>query len=90
MRPNRIARTVTRWFSLGRGLLIGGCLLLGGAALEAIVIGVWLRGHFGALNEPRRSVLGMLLMSAGAEVCLFSFLHAVLKKHARPESGRNA
>ncbi len=36
---------------------------------------------FGALNEPRRSVIGLLLMTIGAEIGLFSFLHAALRRH---------
>jgi hypothetical protein len=87
MRPNRFAQALARWLTFGRGALVGGLLVAAGLGLEAIVIGVWFRGHFGVLNEPRRSVLGMLLVSGGVEVILFSFLHAVLKKHIGIQEG---
>lgn len=52
-----------------------------GVALESIVIAVWIRGAFGPMLEPRRSVLGMLAIGVGTEIAVFSFVHAVLRKH---------
>lgn len=81
MRPNRVATRFAAWLTLLRGLIVGGALALAGVVLEASVLWVWIRGHFGPLLEPRRSVLGMLLLGLGAEVAVFSFLHAMLRKH---------
>jgi glycosyltransferase involved in cell wall biosynthesis len=81
VRPNRYAAAISRMFTFGRGLVAGGVLVGSGLALEAYVLGVWISEGFGPLHEPRRSVLGMLLVAAGAQVALFSFLHAVLCKH---------
>jgi hypothetical protein len=81
MRPNRLATSFANWLTLLRGLILGGVFALAGAVLEASVLYVWIRGHFGPLYEPRRSVLGMLLLGLGAEVMMFSFLHAVLRRH---------
>ncbi len=83
MRPNRTATALAHWFNFGRGLLLGGALFAGGALLEVAVLATWLSSHLGPLNEPRRAVLGMLLMGIGTETAVFSFLHGVLKKHAR-------
>ncbi|HZZ83567.1 MAG TPA: glycosyltransferase family 2 protein [Anaeromyxobacteraceae bacterium] len=83
MRPNRLASAVARSFSFGKGLVAGGALFTLGLALEGLVVALWLRSGLGHLNEPRRAVLGMLLMAAGSEIAVLSFLHAVLKKHAK-------
>jgi glycosyltransferase involved in cell wall biosynthesis len=84
IRPGRVASALANWLTLGRGLGVAGVLMAAGLALEAVVVGIWLHNDMRVLMEPRRSVLGMLLMGAGAEVALFSFLHAVLKTHSRP------
>jgi glycosyltransferase involved in cell wall biosynthesis len=81
IRPNRLASAISRWFNFGRGLLVGGALFTGGAILELVVLSAWVRSGFGPMNEPRRSVLGMLFMGIGMEVAVFSFLHGVLRKH---------
>jgi glycosyltransferase involved in cell wall biosynthesis len=81
VRPNRFASAISRVFTFGRGLLTGGALVGIGLALEGYVLAIWVSERYGPLNEPRRSVLGMLLVAAGAQVALFAFLHAVLRKH---------
>lgn len=87
MRPNRVASAISRWLTFGRGLFAGGLCFAAGLALEAAVLASWVAGDFGPMYEPRRSVLGMLLMGSGTEIAVFSFLHAVLRKHLplRPE-----
>jgi glycosyltransferase involved in cell wall biosynthesis len=87
MRPNRLATALAAWLTLLRGLLLGGGLALSGALLEFLVLYAWIRSGFGPLLEPRRSVVGMLLLGLGAEIAVFSFLHAVLRKHLRIEEG---
>jgi glycosyltransferase involved in cell wall biosynthesis len=86
MRPNRIATALAGWLTLLRGLVLGGSLAAAGACLEVAVFCVWVQGNFGPLNEPRRSVLGMLLIGLGAEIAIFSFLHATLRKHLRRDA----
>jgi hypothetical protein len=83
MRPNRLATALSSWFTFGRGITLGGVLFAAGVALEAVVLGVWITGGFGPMSEPRRSVIGMLLMAAGTEIAVFSFLHGVLRRHLR-------
>jgi glycosyltransferase involved in cell wall biosynthesis len=81
MRPNRFASALSAWLSFARGLVAGGALFAAGLALELWVLGVWIGSGFGPMNEPRRSVLGMLLLAVGTEVAVFAFLHGVLRKH---------
>ena len=81
IRPNRLASALAHWFTFGRGLAVGGALVVVGMVLEAVVIAIWIRGAFGPLLEPRRSVIGMLCIGVGAEIAVFSFLHAILRKH---------
>ncbi len=82
LRPNRLLSAVAGWLTLGRGLALGAGLLLAGFAADAYVLVTWIQEHFGALNEPRRGAIGLLLMTIGAEVGLCSFLHAALRRHA--------
>ncbi|HEX9049695.1 MAG TPA: glycosyltransferase family 2 protein [Anaeromyxobacter sp.] len=81
LRPNPLLTQFARGLTLGRGLLAGGTLLTIGLAIDASMLWNWAAGHFGALAEPRRGVLGLLLMGVGAEVGLFAFLHAALRRH---------
>ncbi len=82
LRPNRVLSALADALTLRRGLLLGALLFAAGAAVDALVLASWIGEGFGALNEPRRSIIGLLLMTSGAEVGLFSFLHAALRRHA--------
>ncbi len=81
LRPNALLSGLARHLTMGRGLAAGGLLFACGFAIDAVVLVSWIAEHFGALNEPRRSILGLLLMTIGAEVGLATFLHAALRKH---------
>ena len=83
MRASRLANALSSNFTLFRGLVIGALLIIAGVTLEASVLAIWIHGGLGALSEPRKSVIGMMLMTTGTEISLFSFLHAVIKKHLR-------
>lgn len=87
MRPNRLAAALCNGLTLGRGLLVGGVLAILGGALEVWVLFIWFRSGMGPLSEPRRSVLGMMLIAAAVQVTLFAFLHAVLRRHRGPGIG---
>jgi glycosyltransferase involved in cell wall biosynthesis len=82
LRPNRILSRLAAALTLRSGLLLGAALFTVGLAVDAMVLLSWIEEGFGALNEPRRSIIGLLLMTIGAEVGLFSFLHAALRRHA--------
>ena len=82
LRPNRLLSAVANGLTLRLGLIVGAALFAAGLLADALVLASWVQEGFGALNEPRRSIIGLLLMTVGAEVGLFSFLHAALRKHA--------
>ena len=81
LRPNRLLSATAEWLTLRRGLGLGLALFAAGRAVDALVLVTWIQEGFGALNEPRRSIIGLLLMTIGAEIGLFSFLHAALRRH---------
>lgn len=81
LRPTRLATSLQRHLTLGRGLVTAALLFATGFGVDLAILLAWFQQNFGALNEPRRGVLGLVLMSVGAEVGLFSFLHAFLRKH---------
>jgi glycosyltransferase involved in cell wall biosynthesis len=81
LRPNPILSAMADALTLRSGLALGAALFAAGFLADALVLVSWVQDGFGALNEPRRSIIGLLLMTIGAEVGLFSFLHAALRKH---------
>jgi len=87
LRPSRLAAAVTRWLTLGRGLGLAVSLFLAGLAFDLAILVEWLGSHLGPLHEPRRAILGLLLMSVAAELGLFSFLHAVVRPRSRGALG---
>jgi glycosyltransferase involved in cell wall biosynthesis len=82
LRPNRLLSAISEWLTLGRGLFVAAGMFLLGFALDAVVLFKWIHENFGSLNEPRLSVLGLLIMTVGAELAICAFLHAALKKHS--------
>jgi len=82
-RPNALARKAGALLTLGRGLAIAAFLFGCGLAIDSAVLLAWLRAGLGALGEQRRAASGLVLMAAGAELGLFSFLHAVLGRRGR-------
>jgi hypothetical protein len=82
LRPNPLLSAIADALTLRAGLLLGGALFAAGLLADGLVLASWIQEGFGALNEPRRSIIGLLLMTIGAEVGLFTFLHAALRRHA--------
>jgi glycosyltransferase involved in cell wall biosynthesis len=82
LRPNRLLSAVADRLTLGRGLALAVILFLCGLAADSYVLASWVREGFGGLLEPRKSVIGLLLMATGAEVGLCAFLHAALRRHS--------
>jgi len=81
-RPHRALSWLAERLTFGKGLAAAALLFGAGVSIDLAVLVEWIAGGFGALNEPRRGVLGLLLMGVGAEVGLFAFLHAALRRHA--------
>jgi len=82
LRPSRVASAVSSSLTLGRGLALAGALFALGFLTDLAILLDWLGAGFGALHEPRRGILGMLLMTMAAELAVFAFLHAVTRRRA--------
>ena len=66
-----------RFFTLERGLIIGGLIFLAGFGLEAKIIWDWAREGYGEMMAVRGIVLGMTAMVLGTQVAFASFLFSL-------------
>jgi len=80
LRPSRVAAAMAGALTLGRGLAVAAGLFLTGLVLDVAILTEWLGARFGALHEPRRAILGLLLMTLAVQLGLLAFLHAVLRR----------
>lgn len=76
--PNRWLRRLMQSFTLERGLLAGGLVLVAGVALEVKIIADWVRGGYGELMAIRGIVIGMMAIVTGAQTVFASFLLSLL------------
>ncbi|MCC7075273.1 MAG: glycosyltransferase family 2 protein [Deltaproteobacteria bacterium] len=81
LRPNRVLSWLASRLTFGRGVALAVALFLVGFVADGVLLAQWIASGFGALDEPRRPVLALLLMTLGAELGVFSFLHAALRRH---------
>ncbi len=77
-RPNQWLQAMTQFFTLEKGLLIGGCLFLLGLGLEIKIVMDWVRTGYGPLMAVRGIVIGMVAMVLGAQTVFASFLVSLL------------
>jgi len=77
-RPMQWLGRLSRWFSLERGLLIGGVLFLAGLGLEVKIVVDWLRAGAGTMMAVRGIVIGMTAMVMGAQTVSASFLVSLM------------
>jgi len=77
-RPMQWLGRLSRWFSLERGLLIGGVLFLAGLGLEIKIVADWLRAGAGEMMAVRGIVIGMTAMVMGAQTVSASFLVSLM------------
>ena len=61
------------WFTLERGLLLGGALLAAGVGVNAWILSDWLRAGRGTLFAVRPALLGLSLLVVGAQLVFGSF-----------------
>ncbi len=61
------------WFTLERGLLLGGALLAAGVGVNAWILSDWLRAGRGTLFAVRPALLGLTLLVVGAQLVFGSF-----------------
>jgi glycosyltransferase involved in cell wall biosynthesis len=68
---------------LEHGLVLGGALLLGGAALLLVVFVRWAHAGFGALADEYPTALGVTLFGLGVQTIFGSFFLALLTMRSR-------
>jgi hypothetical protein len=77
-RPRQYLRWFLAGFSLEKGLIVGGLLLLAGLGLEIKIVTDWLRTGSGALMAVRGVTIGMTAMVLGVQTLFGSFLVSLL------------
>ena len=77
-RPRQWLGGLARWFSLERGLVLGGLVFLAGLGLELKIVLDWLRAGAGELMAVRGIVIGMTAMVMGAQTVFASFLVSLM------------
>ena len=77
-RPGKWLARLTQWFTLERGLVIGGLMFVLGLSLEIKIVLDWVRAGFGPLMAVRGIVIGMAGMVLGAQTAFASFLVSLL------------
>jgi hypothetical protein len=65
-------------FNLEHGLLFGGLVTLGGVAVGAVIVGIWVNRGFGQLSEERLAVLAAALIIVGIQIFFSSFLLSII------------
>ncbi len=65
-------------FRLEHGLMLGGTILLGGLAIAAVIVGIWIDRGFGELSEERLAVFAATLIIVGIQIFFSSFLLSIL------------
>ena len=72
-----------RWFTLERGLVLGGALFVAGAVVNLWILTAWLDAGRTALFAVRPALLGLSLLVVGAQAAFGSFLISVVRDDAR-------
>jgi hypothetical protein len=65
-------------FRLEHGLMLGAAIALAGAAIAAVIVGVWINRGLGQLSEERLAVLAATLIIVGIQIFFSSFLLSIL------------
>jgi len=85
----RSALKAPSWFTLERGLVVGGVLFAIGLTINVSIFLEWVGSGFGPLSAVRRAILGLTFMVVGAQVGFSSFYLDLLRLAAH-EAGFNA
>lgn len=72
-----------RWFTLERGLLLGGALLAAGVGINLAILRDWIAEGRGALFAVRPALAGLTLFVVGVQVMFGSFFISVVRDDAR-------
>ena len=76
--PDRTLRVVLRYFSLERGLVLGGVLFVAGFALDTAILVRWLASGRATLDAVRPALQASTLMIVGAQTIFSSFFLSML------------
>ncbi|MEM8929572.1 MAG: glycosyltransferase [Acidobacteriota bacterium] len=77
VQPGKWLERRIRFFTLERGLILGGLVFLAGLGLEAKIILDWARDGYGEMMAVRGVVLGMTAMVLGTQTAFASFLFSL-------------
>jgi glycosyltransferase involved in cell wall biosynthesis len=80
---DKLLERLRRRIHLEHGLLLGGALLAGGAALLLVVFVRWAHAGFGALADEYPTALGVTLFGLGVQTIFGSFFLALLTMRSR-------
>jgi len=72
-----------RWFTLERGLLVGGAVLAAGIGVNGWILSDWLGAGRGTLFAVRPALVGLTLLVVGAQLMFGSFFISVVRDDAR-------
>ncbi len=78
-REDQWLKPLRRWFSLEKGLLVGSLAWFAGAAMEGAIVYRWIMSGLGPLMAVRPGVVGVALMSVGAQTVFASFLISLMQ-----------
>lgn len=76
------AKSATRspaWFTLERGLIVGGLSFVAGLAINLVILFRWIGNDFGPLNAVRPAILGLTLLTVGGQLLFSSFYLDLLR-----------
>lgn len=76
--PKKWLRWLTNFWSLEKGLIVGGLVLLAGLGLEIKIIYDWASHGYGRLMAVRGVVIGMTAMVLGVQTMFASFLISLM------------
>ncbi len=77
-RPGKWLTRLTHWFTLERGIALGGLAFLSGLGLEIKIVLDWARAGYGPLMAVRGIVIGITAMVLGAQTVFASFLISLM------------
>jgi len=76
--PDATLAVLERWFSLERGLGLGGLLFVVGFGIDAAILVAWLQSGMGSLDAVRPALQASTLMIVGAQTVFSSFFLSML------------
>ncbi|HLJ81038.1 MAG TPA: glycosyltransferase family 2 protein, partial [Ktedonobacterales bacterium] len=76
---DKVLQWLSTRFTLERGLLTGGVILLPGLLMDTFIFVRWVSIHFGPFNEVRPAIVATTLIAIGTQVFFGSFFLSLLQ-----------